>query len=84
MKKLTPLLLLILVASLFSTQIQAQESYSYTLIHNGGYDFTIAAVPNFDSGTFKPITESYGFIINLPEEVTVTFNDPLSSEQVLQ
>ncbi|PWK18580.1 T9SS type A sorting domain-containing protein [Xanthomarina spongicola] len=68
---------LIFLTSLFSTQVYAQDGYSYTLIHDDGYNFTVAAVPNYDSGTFTPITESYGFVIVLPDGITATFNEYL-------
>ena len=43
-KKNTLSTLLVLVITLFSVQYNAQNTYTYTLIDNGGCSFTIAAV----------------------------------------
>ena len=50
------------------------QGYSFTLIDDGNYDFTLAAVADFDSGTFTPKTQSYGFTLLVPDGVTITFN----------
>lgn len=73
MKKYT-LLLIALFASVLSF---AQDGYTYTLSDNGNYSFTISAVSNFDTAGFQPITESYGFVIVLPDGVTATFTEYL-------
>jgi len=49
-------------------------SYSFTLIDDVNYDFTLAAVTGFDFGTFAPLTQSYGFTLVVPDGVMVTFN----------
>ena len=71
MKNSTKFLLSLAIFGLTSTMLKAQD-YAFTLINNGNYSFTIAAIPNFDSGTFQPITQSYGFVIVLPDGVTIT------------
>lgn len=62
------LLTLIFIGSVFTTNAQ---SYSFTLIKNSDYNYTVAAVPDFDSGTDKPNLESFGVTILLQEGATV-------------
>ncbi|MDY8134567.1 T9SS type A sorting domain-containing protein [Aquimarina sp. 2201CG5-10] len=64
---------LLLVVGITMQGISAQH-YDFTLIHNGNYSFSIAAVPNFDSGNFSPITQSYGFTLVVPDGVTISFD----------
>jgi len=66
----------IILLSLFSTQIHAQDGYTYTLLHDGGYNFTVQAVPNASANNFATSVQSYGFTILLPDGVTIT---PISS-----
>jgi hypothetical protein len=77
MKKITLNTLLVLVIALFSIQLSAQNTYTYTLIDNGGYNFTIAAVA--DAGGTNEVTEvqSYGFTILLPDTETMTITSSL-------
>lgn len=65
--------------------ITAQDGYNFTLINNGNYSFSIAATANFDSGTFLPQTESYGFTIVVPDGTTITVTDvqPTGSSEVI-
>jgi len=64
------------ILSLSFNTIQAQN-YSFTLIDDGDYDFTLSAVSEFDSGAFSPLTQSYGFTLVVPDGVTITFNSYL-------
>ena len=73
MKNFTSFIILLFL----SINLNAQDGYTYTLSHNGGYSFTVSAVSNFDTGGFTPITESYGFVIVLPDGVTATFTQYL-------
>jgi len=77
MKKITLNSLLVLVIALFSIQLNAQNTYTYTLIDNGGYNFTVAAVA--DGGGTNEVTEvqSYGFTILLPDAATMTIQSSL-------
>ena len=78
MKNSTIFAILITICGFTSSKLTAQD-YAFTLINNGDYSFTIAAVPDFNSGTFEPITQSYGFVIVLPDGVTVTATSYLPS-----
>ncbi len=73
MKKIT---LSTLIISMFFMlpNVAKSQSYSFTLIDDGNYDFTLAAVTGFDSGAFAPLTQSYGFTVVVPDGVTITFN----------
>ncbi len=73
MKKSIRILVITFIMSLSFNTINAQN-YSFTLVDDGNYDFTIAAVTEFDSGTFAPVTQSYGFTLVVPDGVTITFN----------
>ena len=69
MKKITLIIILAILG--LTSNLASAQGYSFTLINNGDYSFTIAAVPDFDSGTFKPITQSYGFALLIPDGITV-------------
>jgi len=56
---------------LLAIQLKAQDGYTYTLQHNGGYSFTVQAVPNTSSNNFATSVQSYGFTIILPDGVTI-------------
>jgi len=76
MKTLTSLktaIAILLMCFMFQT-VNAQ-AYSFTLIQNSQYNYTIAAVSNFDSGTFQPIPQSYGFVLVFPDGVTISVDD---------
>ena len=70
-------LLTLLIAALLPISLIAQDGYSFTLMHNGGYSFSVAAVPNYDSGSYTPKTESYGFALVVPDGVTITVDNLL-------
>lgn len=52
-------------------QLNAQDGYTYTLMHNGGYSFTIQAVPNVSANNFATSVQSYGFTVIVPDGVTI-------------
>ena len=56
---------------LLVSQLKAQDGYTYTLMHNGGYSFTVQAVPNASANNFATSVQSYGFTIILPDGVTI-------------
>ncbi|MEM6722339.1 MAG: T9SS type A sorting domain-containing protein [Bacteroidota bacterium] len=56
---------------LVASQLQAQDGYTYTLQHNGGYSFTVQAVPNTSSNNFATSVQSYGFTIVVPDGITI-------------
>ena len=72
-------LLTLLISALLPISLIAQDGYSFTLTHNGGYSFSVAAVPNYDSGSYTPKTESYGFTLVVPDGVTLTVDTVLPS-----
>jgi len=74
-QKLTTVLLAIV--ALFSYKANAQDGYTYTLIDNGSYSFTIGAVPNTSSNNFATSVQSYGFTIILPDGVTASITSSL-------
>ncbi|WP_422107135.1 T9SS type A sorting domain-containing protein [Winogradskyella sp.] len=55
------------------------QNYNFTLVDNGNYSYTIAAESLFDSGGFAPVTQSYGFVLVVPDGVTITLNEVLPS-----
>ena len=72
MKKITSILSLIILFALFSNSVNAQDGYTYTLQHNGGYSFTVQAVPNASANNFAASVQSYGFTLILPDGITIT------------
>ena len=69
MKKITKLF--IIIFCLFISESHSQDGYTYTLQHNGGYSFTIQAVPNASTSNFATSVQSYGFTIIVPDGVTI-------------
>ncbi|WP_298513466.1 T9SS type A sorting domain-containing protein [uncultured Kordia sp.] len=69
--------LVLIIIALFSYQANAQDGYTYTLIDNGSYNFTIGAVPNTSSNNFATSVQSYGFTIILPDGVTASITSSL-------
>lgn len=51
------------------------QNYSFSLVHNSEYSFSVVAVPDFDSGSFEPMVQFYGFTLVLPAGTTVTVDD---------
>lgn len=79
MKKITSILLLTLAVTCFSIKVVAQEGYTYTLLDNGSYNYTIAAVPNASTSNFNTSVQSYGFTILVPDGVTITIESSFGS-----
>ena len=79
MNKITLPIVLILVLSFFSGQVKAQDGYTYTLVDNGSYNFTISAVPNASASNFATSVQSYGFTVLVPDGVTATITSSLGS-----
>lgn len=71
-------LILIIITS-FVYQANAQDGYTYTLIDNGSYNYTIGAVPNKSANNFATLIQSYGFTIILPDGVTATISSSLGN-----
>ena len=68
----TTLLTLLFIGSILTSSAQ---TYSFTLLQNSDYNYTVAAVPDFDSGTDMPNLESFGTTIMLQEGATVDVNN---------
>ncbi|PTX64099.1 putative secreted protein (Por secretion system target) [Kordia periserrulae] len=79
MKAINLTSILLFVLCIFSNKLKAQDGYTYTLQHDGGYDFTIQAVPNSSSNTFATSVQSYGFTIILPDGITATITSSLGN-----
>ncbi|MFK7747279.1 MAG: T9SS type A sorting domain-containing protein [Kordia sp.] len=56
---------------LLASELKAQDGYTYTLIHNGGYSFSVQAVPNVSANNFATSVQSYGFTIIVSDGVTI-------------
>ena len=56
--------------------ITPRRGYSYTIIHNSGHHFSVAAVPNFDSESYIPRLNSYTLTLEIPDGQTITFETP--------
>jgi len=79
MKKNTLNTLFILLATFFLQQANAQDGYTYTLVDNGSYSYTISAMPNASSSNFPTSVQSYGFTIILPDGVTASITSSLGN-----
>ena len=79
MKHLISNLVIIISICFFSNKTQAQEGYTYTLIDNGLFNYTIAAVPNASTSNFATSVQSYGLTIILPNGVTATITSSLGN-----
>ncbi|WP_034059819.1 T9SS type A sorting domain-containing protein [Lacinutrix jangbogonensis] len=77
MKKLKLILLTLL--GLLVGQLEAQDGYTYTLIDNGAYSYSIAAVPNASASNFATSVQSYGFTIIVPDGVTLSITSSIGS-----
>ncbi len=73
MKKTTFLFLLLTAFTLFTSNVTAQDGYTYSLVQDpmNVYDFTIQAVPNTSANNFATSVQSYGFTIVVPDGVTI-------------
>ncbi len=79
MNKITLPTLLFFIISMISFQIKAQDGYTYTLIDNGSYSYTIGAVPNASASNFATSVQSYGFTIILPDGITASVTSSLGN-----
>lgn len=66
MKRL--LLTLFIIGGAFTLNAQ---TYSFTLVQNNDYNYSVAAVPDFDSGTDTPKLESFAFTIMLQDGASI-------------
>lgn len=79
MKKLISKIAIICILCFASNKLNAQDGYTYTLIDNGSFNYTIAAVPNTSSSNFATSVQSYGFTILLPDGITASISSSLGS-----
>ena len=79
MKKIISILSLTILFALFSNSVNAQDGYTYTLQHNGGYSFTVQAAPNASANNFATSVQSYGFTIILPDGITIATTSSLGN-----
>ncbi|WP_420572891.1 T9SS type A sorting domain-containing protein [Kordia sp.] len=79
MKKITSTLFLSVICMLFVNKICAQDGYTYTLIDNGSFSYSVGVVPNASSNNFATSVQSYGFTIILPDGVTASITSSLGS-----
>lgn len=79
MKKITLLVLSILCFTALTNQANAQDGYTYTLVDNGSFNYTVAAVPNTSTSNFATSVQSYGFTIIVPDGVTATLTTSLGN-----
>lgn len=77
MKKIK--ILIITALGLLAAQLQAQDGYTYTLVDNGTYSFSITAVPNASASNFATSVQSYGFTVIVPDGVTLSITSSLGS-----
>ncbi|WP_298515715.1 T9SS type A sorting domain-containing protein [uncultured Kordia sp.] len=77
MNKITFTNICMAIYCLFTLQVNAQDGYTYTLIDNGNYSFSIGAVPNASASNFATSVQSYGFTIIVPDGVTATVTSSL-------
>jgi len=70
---------ILLVGLLFCLSNTRAQGYTFTLLDNGNYSYTVAAISDFDSGSFSPLANSYGFTIELPDGVGLTVTEALPS-----
>ncbi|MEM6720840.1 MAG: T9SS type A sorting domain-containing protein [Bacteroidota bacterium] len=79
MKQFTLKSICIAILCFCSTQLQAQDGYTYSLVDNGSFNYTITAVPNASTNSFATSVQSYGFTILLPDGITATITSSLGS-----
>ncbi|WP_299890112.1 T9SS type A sorting domain-containing protein [uncultured Lacinutrix sp.] len=63
--------LITLLALVFALAIQAQ-TYELTLIQNSGYNYSVAAVPDFNSTAPHPYINDQNFTITIPDNITIS------------
>ncbi|MBU2929108.1 T9SS type A sorting domain-containing protein [Winogradskyella psychrotolerans] len=72
MKKITITTLFIMLFSIFTTTVSAQiVGYTYTLVQNSQFNYTIGVVPDASTSDFIPFVQSYGCVIFIPDGMTI-------------
>jgi len=79
MKNLISQIISIIIICFTANQLQAQDGYTYTLIDNGSFNYTIAAVPNASTNNFATSVQSYGFTIILPDGITASITSSIGN-----
>ncbi|MEO1029816.1 MAG: T9SS type A sorting domain-containing protein [Bacteroidota bacterium] len=82
MKIIFRLKLYILFTLALLGNLASAQNYNFDLVQNSTYNFTVAAVAQFDSGGFAPITQSYGFVLVVPDGITITVDTVLPTGTV--
>ncbi|MEM6719913.1 MAG: T9SS type A sorting domain-containing protein [Bacteroidota bacterium] len=59
--------------------VNAQDGYTYSLVDNGNFNYTITAIPNASATNFATSVQSYGFTILLPDGVTASLVSSLGN-----
>lgn len=77
MKTMTSKLLTLML--FLPTLLLAQDGYTYTLVDNGGYNYSVMAAPNTSTSNFPTAVQSYGFTILIPDGVTLSVNASLGN-----
>jgi len=77
MKKITAIAIITFMSLFISNKTFAQTDYTFTLIDNGAYSFSVAAVPSSTTSNFATSIQSYGFTITLPDGVTASITSSL-------
>lgn len=71
MNKIKLSFILLLMVTLFSGQLFAQTGYTYTLIDNGSFSYSVVAVPDSNTSNFNTSVQSYGFTLTIPNGGTI-------------
>lgn len=79
MSKFNVSILITIILNFLTIDAQAQDGYTYTLIDNGSFSYTIAAVPNTSTSNFATSVQSYGFTILLPDGITASIISSLGN-----
>lgn len=79
MKNLISQIASIIIICFTVNQLQAQDGYTYSLVDNGGFSYTITAVPNASTNNFATSVQSYGFTIIVPDGVTAVITSSLGN-----
>ncbi|WP_452227873.1 MULTISPECIES: T9SS type A sorting domain-containing protein [unclassified Lacinutrix] len=71
--------ILLFLFYLLTPTIHAQDGYTYTLVDNGSYNYTISARPNISASDFATLVQSYGFTIILTDGITASITSSLGN-----
>lgn len=79
MKKITKLNMLFATITLFlfSVNAIAQTDYTYTLVDNGSFSYSVVAVPTTTTSTFPTAVIAYGVTIFVPDGVGLAITNSL-------